>query len=984
MPKAASPLCYAGGYRRPVSGRVRELAALRAEWRRSTLGELRMALVIGGAGLGKTRLAAELVPPDERRALELLTHSFVVKDLPLFGSWADALDLCESNQVAERVCRICGSGLGGLLPLAERGHDTASCAQALRSHLVEWIPGLLATRSRQRPVVLILDDIHLSDQAVWRMLLRLAQDYLDSRVFVLATARPVPLSGNRLAVEVLHLLERRERLRRVALAPLSRQDTRELAAGVLGRDQVPSALLDWLMARTQGNPRFAEGLLEALVEAGADLRAPSLDRVPENVARWIRIELASLDASALAVLGYLAVAGEAVDPQDLAQIMGFPIENLVVVLERLEWAGIAVSQQREGCLGYALAHVLTREVLYNDIGAARRRVMHQQVAARMAGSGQTQAGVTHYIHAARLGDGEAITALISIVGWAHQRWLACLEWQIVSALRELLPAGDERWGAVFNALFQGADWGVLDRAEHYVADTAALLQLRQLLTGVRDLQQQAEVRLWIAGLLAYGAGDADAGVRECRQAHALCQQAGCRVAARLAAIELAKIHAWAGDLHGAEVAARQLLNEAERDADQRAIAEALGVLGHALGWQGRFDAAESVLLRSVEMARATAHSSWLAHSLALLASLDACRGHLASARTRWAQAATCRPGNDPMIGRCGAFIELLAGDLTMAKVYAQQAEHPQLATQSRVPVRLASRAAILAAEQGELPEAHWHLDRMNGVDSSKLGILEPLYWWAKGVVARAEGRWGIATAALQHAADRYAAMGAHALISFVLVDLAEAAVIAGAIEAAAGIAQRAEVSARRTGAAIHQTLHLMVVAWALIGQGRHEAAARIALRAIEGCNDQGYLMLAGRAHTTYAEAIQRSDPHAAEKELREAAALFTGCGAVLRYQQVRTRLEQLNSARRCLERARLGPEALTKRERQVVELAAGGYTAAQIAAHLHIGVRTVETHLARSYPKLGITRKQQLVHRAAELGFTPDAELVGIESTNKD
>jgi len=45
--------------------------------------------------------------------------------------------------------------------------------------------------------------------------------------------------------------------------------------------------------------------------------------------------------------------------------------------------------------------------------------------------------------------------------------------------------------------------------------------------------------------------------------------------------------------------------------------------------------------------------------------------------------------------------------------------------------------------------------------------------------------------------------------------------------------------------------------------------------------------------------------------------------------------------------------------------------AAQIAARLHIGVRTVETHLARSYPKLGITCKQQLVHRAAELGFNP-------------
>jgi DNA-binding NarL/FixJ family response regulator len=66
-----------------------------------------------------------------------------------------------------------------------------------------------------------------------------------------------------------------------------------------------------------------------------------------------------------------------------------------------------------------------------------------------------------------------------------------------------------------------------------------------------------------------------------------------------------------------------------------------------------------------------------------------------------------------------------------------------------------------------------------------------------------------------------------------------------------------------------------------------------------------------------------------------------------------------------------GPDKLTTRERQVAELAAGGYTAPQIATRLHIGVRTVETHLARSYSKLGITSKQQLVVHGAELGLTP-------------
>jgi DNA-binding NarL/FixJ family response regulator len=105
--------------------------------------------------------------------------------------------------------------------------------------------------------------------------------------------------------------------------------------------------------------------------------------------------------------------------------------------------------------------------------------------------------------------------------------------------------------------------------------------------------------------------------------------------------------------------------------------------------------------------------------------------------------------------------------------------------------------------------------------------------------------------------------------------------------------------------------------------------------------------------------------------VRAAVVAFDGCGAVLRHQQACTLLTQLGSGGRCTTAAVRPPDSLTRRERQVIELAACGYTAPQIATRLHIGVRTVESHLARSYPKLGVTSKQQLVHRAAELGFTP-------------
>ncbi len=760
-----------------MPGRVRELGALQAERRRSALGELRVALVLGDAGSGKTRLAAELLPRDDESAVGLIAHSSPLGGMPLFGPWADALGLHAGDLDADRVCRACGSGLGGLPALARRAaiaHDASSCAAALRYHFVEWIPGLLAKASVDRPIVVVLDDVHQGHDAVWEMLLRLAWDFPTSRLFVLATARPAELARHRMAVEVLHALEQEAMVCRVQLAPFCREDVRELAAEILGRDRGPAALVDWLMARTRGNPRCAVGLLEALVDNGADLQAPALSGIPEKLACWVRTEAARLDPPALALVEVLAVVGDLVDPGDLARITGRPIDDVALALERLVRSGMVVEQQHDRFLGYQVAAALTREVLYTDIGGARRRVLHRRVAGTLFEAGRTEAAASHFVRAAQAGDGEAIDVLL-----------------------------------------------------------------------------------------------------------------------------------------------------------------------------------------------------WMSQSLALHAFVDACQGDLVSARVQWAQAAASSPHYDPMIGGCGAFIELLAGDLAMVAAHARQAEGHDPAARSGLPIRLAARAAMAAAERGRLTEARRHLDAMTPADGRPLGALEPWCWWAEGVVARAEGRLAAAAAALHRAVEGYSAMNAWILRGFVLADLAEVTVVAGDSDAAVRAAAWAEDDARRTGSPIHQTLHQFATAWALLGRDCHDQAARAALRAVDGFGSSGYALLAARGHVAYANAVRRSNRRAAEDALREAVVAFDACGAVLRCEQARTLLVQLGSDGRCTTAAARGPGALTGRERQVVELAAGGYTAPQIATRLHIGVRTVETHLARSYPKLGITSKQELVRRAAELGLTP-------------
>ncbi len=421
---------------------------------------------------------------------------------------------------------------------------------------------------------------------------------------------------------------------------------------------------------------------------------------------------------------------------------------------------------------------------------------------------------------------------------------------------------------------------------------------------------------------------------------------------------------------GEELAAQQLLSEAERAGDQRAIAEALGLLGPTLGWQGRFDTAEEVLLRSVTLVEGAARASWSSHSLALLASFDACRGQLGSARTRWAQATSSRPDYDPSIGGYGAFIALLSGDLTMVAEHVRQAESHDGPTRPRLPNRLAACAAMAAAERGQISEARRHL-AATGADTLTLCLLHSWHWWAKGVVARAEGRLSTAVAVLQQAAEGHCAMNDWALAGFVLADLAEATVSVGDRDAAARAASCAEANARRTGEPIHQALHLLATACALTGDSRCDQAVGAALQAIDTFGSSGYALLAARARVVYAIAVRQSDRSAAEAALSEAATAFHACGAVLRHEQARTLLAKLRSGGTCTLDNGHRTDPLTPRERQVAELAACGLSALQIAKRLQIGVRTVETHLCHIYPKLGVSSKQQLVLHGAELGLTP-------------
>jgi len=137
--------------------------------------------------------------------------------------------------------------------------------------------------------------------------------------------------------------------------------------------------------------------------------------------------------------------------------------------------------------------------------------------------------------------------------------------------------------------------------------------------------------------------------------------------------------------------------------------------------------------------------------------------------------------------------------------------------------------------------------------------------------------------------------------------------------------------------------------------------------AAEAFASVGWKLFEGRALALLGHALVGSDRDRAIALLRAAVGCFDVCGAVVRRDRALATLGHLGAKGRRTRTAIVGPNALTRREREVSQLAAQGCSTREIAERLFIGERTVETHLANAYAKLGVTSRVELVRLAAQL-----------------
>ncbi len=241
--------------------------------------------------------------------------------------------------------------------------------------------------------------------------------------------------------------------------------------------------------------------------------------------------------------------------------------------------------------------------------------------------------------------------------------------------------------------------------------------------------------------------------------------------------------------------------------------------------------------------------------------------------------------------------------------------------------------------------------------------------WARGASAVMSGTGGDGLPILHAAVARMTGLGWWNWARFALADLAEGAADTFNGEAGSDAERVAAADPWPSPVESQRALRQLIEGAAALSRRDGDAAASLLEPAADAFAAVGWRLFEGRALALLGTAQAGSERSAAISSLQAAVDRFDACGAVVRRERALVTLGRLGPKGRRTKTALAGPDALTRRERDVARLAAVGSSAKEIAEQLFIGERTVETHLANAYAKLGVASKVELVRLAANLGL---------------
>ena len=380
-----------------VVGRESELSLLLERWQTACEGERQMVLLAGEAGIGKSRMCMALanrIASEEHSVIRLQCSPFHTHSAlhPVITSFERVAGLTLAMDPAEKLQRVTAelqkSGhvppenialFAALLsiPISDRLPQHDATPEQIKSLTLDAIDEWLVNLSRSKPVLWILEDAHWIDPTTVEAISRGLGRRQGARILSVITHRPdyrPPWAG-------------RSQVASLNLNRLSRRQSYELIRQVARKD-LPDAIVEQIVAKTDGMPLFIEELTKVIIEAGPleasanlydDKRGSSELSIPVTLQDSLLARIDRLtDSKVVAQIG--AVIGREFSFELLAAVVPSKPKELEAALALLEAADLISARGIPPQVTYTFKHALVQEAAYSTLLISRRQALHKRIA----------------------------------------------------------------------------------------------------------------------------------------------------------------------------------------------------------------------------------------------------------------------------------------------------------------------------------------------------------------------------------------------------------------------------------------------------------------------------------------------------------------------------------------------------------------------------------------------------------------------------
>ena len=381
-------------------GRMAESGQLQQHWNRAQQARGHLVLLSGEPGVGKTRLAQELVAHAQQGGAALLRggcyeYEATTPYLPFvdaFREWAHwASDDHLRNTLgpsAGEIAKLAPEIETKLGPLAP---NAALSPSEERLRLFDSIARFLQSLAAARGLLIFIDDLHWADHGTLSLMHYLLRHLRSDRVLILGAYREVELDRSHALARALVEWNRERLATRIALGRLSHDDTGTLLATLFGQSVSPE-FVSVLYRETEGNPFFIEEVIKSLIEQGQVYRENGAWNrketheltIPQSVKEAIGRRLDRLSEPAADTLRTAAALGKVFSFHELAAVASSTEDALLDALDEANASQLIRADHTKPLAStpgdsFSFTHDKIREVLYEELNPIRRRRLHQRI-----------------------------------------------------------------------------------------------------------------------------------------------------------------------------------------------------------------------------------------------------------------------------------------------------------------------------------------------------------------------------------------------------------------------------------------------------------------------------------------------------------------------------------------------------------------------------------------------------------------------------